>query len=201
MADRVDLRRIGIDPGRAVAAHGVVVPARLPELVEEVEVVVGTVVAAVVLREAVLADRPGGAVEIARHDVPADAATREVVQRRHAPGERVRVFAGDVDGDAEAEVAGHRRHGGDQQRRLVDGQLDRFPRGEVDAAAVDVVDAGDVGDENRVEQPALQRPGEVGPMVEPCVVGRAITRMRPQAVVDVAHAVHREGVEDHLAAG
>ena len=60
VADRVDLRRIGIDPGRAVSAHGVVVPARLPELVEEVEVVVGAVVAAVVLREAVLADRPGG---------------------------------------------------------------------------------------------------------------------------------------------
>ena len=51
------------------------------------------------------------AVQIAGHDIPADAAIGEVIQSREPPRELERVLIGQVCGDAEADVAGDMRHG------------------------------------------------------------------------------------------
>ena len=103
-------------------------------------------------------------VEIAGDDVPADPALGQVVERRHAPGEGERRFVGQRDGDAEAEVLRGVRHGRDEEERIVDRHLGGVAQRRVGTAAEDVVDADDVGQEDPVEQPALQRLGELDPV-------------------------------------
>ncbi len=90
VGDPVDLRGVGEDPGGAVADDGVVLPAALPELVTDLEVLVGDVVAVVVGHLGGLAEVAGAAVEVGGDDVPADAAVGEVVERRHPGGRRGR---------------------------------------------------------------------------------------------------------------
>ena len=56
------LRGIGEDAARAVAHHGVVLPAAFPELVDDLHVFVGDVVAVVMRGLAVHADAPRAAL-------------------------------------------------------------------------------------------------------------------------------------------
>lgn len=116
-------------------------------------------------------------------------------------GEQVGRLVGEVGGEAEPQVAGHRGHGRDQQQRVVDRQLDRFLERHVHRALVDVVDPDDIGDEQPVEQPALQQLGQLGPVLEALVLGGGVPWVGPQAVVDVPDAVHVEGVEQDLLLG
>lgn len=195
MADAVHLGRIGEHARLAVAAHRAVLPAAFPQLVGHFQVLVGAVVAFVVLDLAGQAHRARRAVEVARHDVPADPAAAQVVERREAPGQQVGRLVGQVHGDAEAEVPGGGGHRRDQHHRVVDGQLDRLAQRQVERLAIDVVDADDIGDEQPVEQAAFEQAGEVGPVGERAVVGGTIAWMRPQTMVDVADAVHVERVQ------
>ena len=121
----MDARRIGVQPRVAIAQHGAVLPASFPELVDDLHVFLGQVVAAVVLRLLGQAHAARGAVEIAGDDVPADATLGQMVERRHAAGEGIGRLVGQVAGDAKAEIArgvGHRRH---QQQRIVHRDLHR----------------------------------------------------------------------------
>ena len=61
VVDPVDLRGVGEDAGGAVAEHRVVLPTALPELVTDLEVLVGDVVAVVVVQLVGLADVVGAA--------------------------------------------------------------------------------------------------------------------------------------------
>jgi len=63
---------------------------------------------------------------------------------------------------------------------------------------IDVVDADDVGQEDTVELAAFRQPRQILPISDRVVLGRAIARMRPHAVLDVADAVHVERVEADL---
>ncbi len=121
-----------------------------------------------------------------------------MVEGREAPGERVGRLVGEVGGDAEAQVLRDPGHGRDQHQRVVHRQLDGLARGQLDAVLVDVVDAEDIGDEQAVEQAALQQPGQLGPVAQFAVVAGAVARVGPQAVVDMADAIHAEGVEENL---
>ena len=190
--------RIGIDPRRLVAAHRAVLPAALPQLVQQFEVVVGTLVALVVCIHGRQAHRPCAAVQVAGDDIPAGAAAGQVIKRGHAAGEQIRRFVAQVGGHAKAQVlrhGGHRRH---QQQRIVDRQLDRFLQRQVDRLLVHVVDTDDVGDKQAVKQPALQRGRQPGPVAQRIEIDRVIARMRPQPVIDMPHAVHVERVDQQL---
>ncbi len=70
----MDLRRIGIEMVGAIPQYGAVVPACFPKLVDNIHIFVGEIVAIVMGHLAIKANGAGGAVEIARDDVPADAA-------------------------------------------------------------------------------------------------------------------------------
>ncbi len=115
--------------------------------------------------------RPGRAVQVAGHDVPADPPIRELVQRGHAAGEGEGLLVGQVDGDAEAEMLRDGGHGGHQQQRVQQRHLHRVAQRRVRRAAMHVVDAQHVGQEQPVEQPALQQPSQAGPVRQ-----RAYTR-------------------------
>ena len=69
-----------------VAPHGTVFPARLPQLVNNGHVLIGGVVPTIVVGLGRQTHAACRAVEIAGHDVPADPAAGQVVQRRHATG-------------------------------------------------------------------------------------------------------------------
>ncbi len=117
-----------------------------------------------------------------------------MVEGREPPGERVGRLVGEVGGDAETQVLGDPGHGRDQHQRVVHRQLDGFAGGHLDAALVDVVDAEDIGDEQAVEQAALQQQRQLGPAAQFAVVAGAVAWVGPEAVVDMADAIHAEGV-------
>ena len=77
MADVVHLAWIGVDAGDPIAAHGVVIPAPLPQLVADVEILIGEVVAVVVGGQRRLAGGAGAAVE---YPVTTFQATRPLVR-------------------------------------------------------------------------------------------------------------------------
>ena len=121
--DAMHLGRIGKNPARAVAQHGRVLPASLPELVDQLHIFVRDLVAVVMRGLLVLAGAAGGAVEIAGHHVPADAAFGEMIERRHPPRKRVGRLEREIAGDAEAEMFGDGGHRRNQHQRLVGRRL------------------------------------------------------------------------------
>jgi hypothetical protein len=87
--DAVDLRRIGEDAMLPVALDGALFPAALPQLVDDIHVFFGDVIALVVAGLHAEPHPGGGAVEVAGDDVPAGPAPCQVVERRHAAGQRI----------------------------------------------------------------------------------------------------------------
>ena len=198
MLDAMHLRRIGKNPARAVAQHGVVLPASFPELVDQLHIFVRDLVAVVMRGLLVLAGAARGAVEIAGHHVPADPAFGQMIERRHPPRKRVGRLEGEIAGDAEAEMLRHRRHRRDQHQRLVGRRLRGIAQRRVRAAAVHVVDAEHIGEKQPVEPAALQRLRQIEPVGQAVVAERAVARMGPQPRRLMRHAVHGEGVEPDL---
>ncbi len=156
VADLAHAVRVGEHAARRVGLHGVVVPTAFPQLVDHLHIFLGDGVAVVVGGLAFASGAFGGAVEIAGDDVPADAPVGQVIQRRHAPGEAIGRLVGEIHGDAEAEMRGRRRHRGDQQQRIVDRRLRGVGQRRARVAAEHIVDAEHVGEEQAVEQAALE---------------------------------------------
>ncbi len=197
LADVVDvahLGRVGVDAPLAVGDHRVVVPGAFPELVEHVQVFVGDLVAAVVGHLVVQAEVARGVGQVGGDDVPADAAAGQVVEGAHAPGEGEGRLVGGGEGGAEAQVAGHRGHRRDDQQRVVAGHLHGFAQGRLGAAAEAVVDAHHVGQEDAVEGAVLQQLRQFRPVVDVVEAVPLVFRVGPEAVDDVADAVHLEQV-------
>jgi len=196
----VDFRRIGVDALRRVAQHGPVLPAAFPQLVDHFHELVRDVVAGVVRALLGLAHALGRAVQVTGDDVPAHAAVRQVIERGREPRERVRVEIGNGSGDAEAEVLGDRRHRRHDGEGVIGRHLHAGAQRRLRRAAVDVVHAGHVGEEDAVEKPALERAREILPVGERGVTVALVPRMPPQSVRLVARGVHVEGVEENLLA-
>ncbi|MCP2217164.1 hypothetical protein M2226_002639 [Bradyrhizobium elkanii] len=93
-----------------------------------------------------------------------------MIERREAARELIGMFVGEVGRDAEAEMLRCVSHGGDEQGRLGVRQLNGVAQRGLGTAAVDVIDAKDVGQEDAVEQAAFGRSGVVHPIVERVVV-------------------------------
>ncbi len=199
VVDVVDLGRVGVDAVGGVLDDGVVVPAALEQLVDDVEVLVGPLVALVVGRQAAVAEVAPGVLEVARDDVPADAAVGQVVEG----GEPARVVEGVLMEDRlrerEADVLRRVGERGDEEAGIVDRGLEPLLDGGIAVAAVDVVGADDVGEEDRVELASLERLGEVDPGVEVGVLELTGVRAPPLSVMDVGDAVHGECVEAQAA--
>jgi hypothetical protein len=168
---------------------------RLPQLVGDVEVVVGHVVALVVTGQALETEVRRRVRQVRRDDVPTDPAVRQVVEGGDLTSERERMGLQDRAGEREPEVLGNSGHRGDEQHRIVDRDLHALSYGDLRATPVGVVDAEHVGQEQRVEATGLEDLRQFEPRVELRVLALAGVVTRPQALLDVRHAVHREGVE------
>ena len=199
--DLVHFLGLRVDPLLRIVKHRAVFPTAFPEFVEHLQVFIGLVVTTVVFHLFAQTHGLGGAVEVAGDDVPADPATAQVIERGHASGEQIGRFVRQVGGEAEAKVFGDCGHGRDQQQRVVDRKLDRLFERHVHRVLVDVVHADDVGDEQTVEQSALQQLRQFGPVFDGFVLSGVVPWMRPQTMVDVPDAVHVERVEQDLLFG
>src|ERR1700758_3948861 len=87
MMDVVNFGRIGVDLLPPIFQHRVIFPARLPQLVADLEVFVGEVVALVVIEEPGAPEVAARTFEIGCDDVPRDSALRQVIERRDLPRE------------------------------------------------------------------------------------------------------------------
>ena len=133
----------------------VVAPTVLPQGVDRLHELVCEVVAVVVAHLGGEPHAAGRTVQVAGHDVPADAPAAQLVQGGHAAGERERLLVGQVHGYAKAQMAGDGGHGGHQHHRVQQRHLHRLAQCRVGRAAIHVVDAQHVRQEQAVEQPAL----------------------------------------------
>ena len=196
----VDPGRVGVEAACLVTQHGTVFPTALPQLVDQRHVFVRQVVAVVVGGLSGQAHGACRAVEIAGDDVPADPPAGQVVERRHAAGEQEGRFVSEVRRHAKAQVLGDGSHRRDQQGRVVDRHLHRAAQCRIGVAAQHVIDAQHVGKEDAVEQASLQLARVLGPVAEVEIARRLVARMGPQPLLDMAHAVHVEGIEMNLSA-
>ena len=89
-------------------------------------------------------------------------------------------------------TAAHRR---DQQQRIDQRHLHCAAQSRVSSAAIDVLHAENIGQKQPVEQPALQQPRHVHPMVKLGIIDAAIARMCPQPLLDVTRRRHVERVQ------
>jgi hypothetical protein len=199
VADRMHLRRIGVSAGRAIVNDGVVLPATLPELVDDLHELFGDGVALVMGYLIVAAEVARSAVERRSDDVPADPAVGQMVQGRHLTRKQTRQFVQRSDGDTETKMLSRRRHGGDGEQRIVGRRLQSLAEGLVGAAAIDVEDAESVGDEQAVEFPALKRLCELDPKGQFFVAVRLAVRVPPQARRRVGNGGAFETVEAYTA--
>ena len=88
-----------------------------------------------------------------------------MVSRRKAPGEGIGMLEGGRCGDADAEMFGCERDGGGKLERIVHRELRGLVDGVIVRALVDIVVTDDVGDEDAVEDAALQRARKILPIV------------------------------------
>jgi hypothetical protein len=95
-------------------------------------------------------------------------------------------------------VFGHRRHDRHDHHRVVDRDLHGVGDRRCRATPVDIVDADDVGQKDPIKLAAFRQPRQILPVFDRVVRGRAIARMRPHSVLNMANAVHVEGVEADL---
>ena len=117
-----------------------------------------------------------------------------MVKRRHAAGEQIGRFVGQIGGDTKADVFGNRRHDRHDHHRVVDWDLHGMNDRRRRAAPIDVVDTDDVGQKDPVKLAAFRQARQTLPVFDRVVLGRAIARMRPHPVLNMADAVHVEGV-------
>lgn len=81
-------RRIGEDAPFTIAPNGIIRPTALPKLVENLEILLCGFIARIMIGLPRQPHAAGSAVEITGHDVPADPALRQMVERRHAAREQ-----------------------------------------------------------------------------------------------------------------
>src|SRR5579883_2804333 len=106
MPDAMHLPRLCKHAPRAVAHDRPVLPAALPQLIDDFHVFFGDLVAGVVLALALQPDALGGAVQISGDDVPADAPAGQVIKRRKPARQYIGMLVRDRAGHAEAEIPG-----------------------------------------------------------------------------------------------
>ncbi len=175
--DQVHLGRVG-EAAVLVLLQGVRIPGALPVLVDQVEEVLGHLVAVVVRDQVHAEGLDRGVGGAGGHDVPAEPAAGQLVQGGQSAGERVRRLHQHRAGHHQAQVggAGQQRRG--DHERVQPGQVQGLLGGDRRADPVDLRPAPGVGQEQEVQPGVLAELRDVPPVPEgveqvPAAVGVA----------------------------
>ncbi len=114
MGDTMQLVGLADHAGRDISHDRIVVPAFLPEAVDDFHVFLGDRIAIVMSDELVEPPPPRAAVEMTGDDVPADPPFGEMIEGGEAPREQERILLDDIGRDAEANILRNAGHGADQ---------------------------------------------------------------------------------------
>ncbi len=196
--DLMNLGRIREYTGLPVAHYRVFFPRSLPQLVQHLEVLVRDVIALVVFELIVVTHIARRARKVPGHDIPADAAVRQVIECRHPSCERIGMLVRGARGYAEPQVLRNERHCGDQKHRVIHGHLRAVANRGLVASAIHVVGAEDVRNKDAVEGAALQQLRELGPIGEVLVPPGLVIRVAPHPGGLVSDTVHVESIETDL---
>ncbi len=199
MANLVNLARITEYTALPVTQNRAVFPTAFPEFVTNLQILLCVVVARVVFGKGFLAQVLRAAFQIRGDDIPACAPLGQVIQRRQATGKRIRMFERQRRRQAEAQVLGHQRHGRDELQRVINRHLGGLANRRLAVAAIHVINAQHIGNEQPIELAALEDFRQIGPVFEVLVLPGAVARMRPEARRLMADAVHVKRVEADLA--
>ncbi len=195
VADIMHLGRIGVDPTRPVFNDRTVLPARLPQLVAHVAVLIGDGVALVVIGQACLSIVAARTFEVGGHDIPRHPPFGQMVEGRDEPGKGERRVLEYGTGETKSQMLGRVRHGRDEQHGIVDRYLGGFRHGRLPVAAKHIVHANHIGQKQRIESPAFQQLGQFHPLVEVGVIDHIVIFADPQPWRLVHDTVHVKGVE------
>ena len=183
------------DAVRGVAHDRAILPATLPELVDDLHIFVGEIVAIIMGQIGLHAHGARRAVLKARDHIPAHAAMGQVIERREAPRQQVGLLEGEIGGDAEAHMFRRMGHAGDQQKRVIHGKHGGALDGGARAALIDVIDAIGVGEENGIEQAALSDLCDLDPVIEAGVAQGLAAGRAPQTDPVLPRRVREERVD------
>ncbi|MNN32665.1 hypothetical protein D3C81_1463910 [compost metagenome] len=200
MIDAVYLFRVGINTAHLVFQDGIVFPATFQQFVKDFHEIITTLIAIVVIDLLLQSHRTCGAVQVTGHNIPADAAIAQMIERGQAAGEQVRLFVSQVAGHAKAQMPGGLRHQRHHVQRIIDRQLHRFTRGRFYTVTQDVIHANDIRQEHTIEQTAFQQLRQLGPVFRLGVITGVIAWMLPQTVMYVADTIHIESIQAYLLA-
>ena len=194
VANRVDLGGVSVDAALAVLDDCAVFPGTFPQLVADVQELVGDFVAFVVRdlggQALVLSSRR----QVRSHNVEPDAALSEVVEGGVAASQSVGLLESSGSSHTEAEVLGHCSHCRNLGCGVIHGNLSGTLNGGSGRVLVHVVDANNVSDEHGVKQAALKGLSQVSPVLDGVVLGCTGTRVTPEVEALVTNAGHFECV-------
>ena len=130
---------------------------RAPQAAADLHVFVGHVVAQVMVGHALHAEVHRREIGAAGDGIPADAAARHLVERRHQAGQQVGVIGVGAEGRNDADARGHLRHQRRHHRGILARHGDAVLQIDLGRAAEALADIGRVLEQDVVEAGALQR--------------------------------------------
>ena len=163
VVDVAHLIRVDEDVGVGIGLERVRSDRALEQLVHDLHELIGPVVALIVRDLALEPEVAGSGVDIAGDDIPGDSTVGEVIEGGQGAGEQVGLLVGHRGGHAESQRLRGRGHGRDCDEGVEQRELHSPAVRDVGVAAVHVVDAEDVGEEERGESSVFEGLGQVGP--------------------------------------
>ena len=194
----MNLGRILVDPALGVGDDGVVLPA-VPELVADVDELLGAFVSFLVRHHIGQPHRLELVLTIGRDHVPAEAPVGQVIQRRQPADHRIGRVERGRDGDPDPKLLGRDADDRNKRYRIVNGTLHGVSHRIVIASLVDVIGSQNISYEQGIELASLEDAPHLLPEWRPRVVeADLVTRMRPHELRVVDHSVLDEAQQMHL---
>ena len=194
----VNFTRVTENSAFTVAQNRPLFPTALQQFVDNLQVLIGVVVARIMRRLRLLADIARPAFQIGGNNVPAHAPFGQVVQGRQATGKGIRMFKRQRRGKTKAQMLRHQCHWRDQRQRILYRYLSGLANGCITVTVVHVIDAQHIGNKQAVELATLKQARQIDPIIQVFILPGPIARMGPKPRRLVADAVHVEGVETNF---
>ena len=192
--DGMHLRGIGEGVGALVHHHRVRIPAR-PEPIAQLHVLVGPIVALVVVEQLLVPEVQGLFDLVGRHNVPGNATTAQVVERRHETREQERRIERRRQRGREADATRHCGHDGDGGTWIVKRRVLGVAQIGVHPSLVGPRHGEAIPEHDQIELGAFERHRHVLPQLRPCPL--VAVRPGPRPPVEAEPRVRTERAKPH----